>query len=309
MYTDAQLGRIQEIRHFSRFYTQKMSLLQRRMLNSPYSLVEARVLYDLAQSKTAKAVDIAKNLELDAGYLSRILKRFENAGILIKEPSGDDGRSLLITITDHGITEATLMANKANDDGLTRLSHLDDTQLGNVVKAMQKIEAIIEQKPTLNKTAIIRSHRAGDIGWVVQTHGKFYADNYGFNENFEALVARIAADFISSYNSKKEHCWIAEIDGERVGSVFLVQENETTAKLRLLLVTGNAQGMGLGKRLVDECLQFARYAGYSHVELWTNDVLTAARNIYEKAGFQLLSEEEHSDFGAPQVGQYWKLNL
>jgi len=297
------------IRRFNRFYTKQFGFLQRRMLESTYSLVECRVIYELAQRGATTAKAIAAFLGLDAGYLSRIIKRFEDDGLVDKARSKADGRSRLLTLTDKGISTADELARMANDDVSARLEALDSDTLKEVTQAMAKLEKVLGNSVAENKTAVIRSHRPGDIGWVVKAHGEVYDMEYNFNENFEALVARIAADFINSYDPRVEHCWIAEVNGERAGSIFLVKDTEETARLRLFLLTPKARGMGLGKKLVDECLTFARRAGYKRVELWTNAALHTARHIYEKAGFKLVSEDVHEDFGPPQTGQHWRLDF
>ncbi len=302
------LPQVLAVRRFNRFYTKQFGLLQKRLLGSPYSLVEARVLYDLANRAPLTAKDIAADLALDAGYLSRILKRFEAEGLLAKKRSAEDGRSQILTLTKHGEEEARMMANLANAEVSAMLDHLDGAALNSLVSAMQTVEEKLEGKKG-ERAAIIRSHRTGDIGWVIEAHGTMYAEEYGFNENFEALVARVAADFLSNHDPAVEHCWIAEVGGKRVGSIFLVRESDRVAKLRLLFLTPEARGFGLGKKLVAECLAFARAAGYESVVLWTNAVLSAARHIYENAGFKLEKEETHTEFGAPQTGQFWRLDF
>ncbi|MEX0300254.1 MAG: GNAT family N-acetyltransferase [Kordiimonas sp.] len=297
------------IRQFSRFYTKHLGLLHRRLMNSNYSLVEARVLYELAQTDEITASDIRAELELDQGYLSRILKRFEENGLISKKTSSKDARITHLSLTEKGKDEAHMMAEKSGRDIAEKLKDASPEETTQLVHAMHKIEATLGNNVGQDRTAIIRSHRPGDIGWVIEAHGKLYSREYGFNEYFEALVARIAADFISDYDPKLEHCWIAEVGGENVGSIFLVKEDDKTAKLRLLLVDPKARGLGLGKRLVSECISFAKRAGYKQIVLWTNDGLTKARRIYEATGFTLQSEETHSDFGPPQVGQHWQLDL
>lgn len=302
-----QTPEILAIRQFNRFYTKHLGLLHRRLMESNYSLVEARVLYEVAQNPETTASTIRAELELDQGYLSRILKRFEEKGLVRKEQSADDARSAHIFLTEKGATEAHMMAEMSGKDIGEKLENATPDEIANLVRAMQTIEATLGGHTSTERTAIIRSHRPGDIGWVIEAHGKLYSEEYGFNEYFEALVARIATDFISDYDPRREHCWIAELNGENVGSVFLVKEDDTTAKLRLLLVDPKARGLGLGKRLVAECIGFAKRAGYQNLVLWTNDGLTKARGIYEAAGFKLVSEKIHSDFGPPQTGQHWEL--
>ena len=300
---------ILSVRQFNRFYTRAFGFLQKRILGSAYSLIEARVLYEVANDKGCYAKDISKTLDIDPGYLSRILKKLEAAGLVVREPSTADARYLPLSLTDRGEQEAAKLADIANDDVAGKLRELSDKQVSDLITAMQTIENTLETSAQPHPAAIIRSHRPGDIGWVISVHGSYYARAFDFNENFEALVTRICADFISNYDAKKEHCWIAEINGKNVGSIFLVREDDKTAKLRLLYVDEEARGLGLGKQLVEECLGFAKRAGYKNVELWTNAVLTTARHIYEQAGFHLIAEDEHEDFGEPQVGQHWQITL
>jgi len=309
MHMETNIDKVLAVRQFNRFYTQHFSLLGRRMLNSPYSLIEARVLWELAARTSSLATEIAADLRLDAGYMSRILKKFENDGLVEREQCSKDGRCMTLALTEYGMNEAAIMADKSNSHVANKLSGLGAQQLCDVVDAMQQIEALLAPVNSSQNTAIIRSHRPGDIGWVVYAHGTFYEGELGFNENFEAMVARIAADFIGGYDPKTEHCWIAELDGKNVGCVFLVRDTETTAKLRLLYVDAEARGLGLGKQLVAECLTFAKAARYKRVELWTNAVLVTARHIYEDAGFHLIAEDTHTDFGDPHVGQNWVLEF
>lgn len=309
MIREKDIEPILAVRHFNRFYTHAFGFLQKRILGSAYSLVDARVLYELANRPGCHATDITTALDLDPGYLSRILKKFETAGLIVREPSAADGRCRPVALTDRGEQETAKLADIANDDVANKLGRLSEKQIAEVVTAMQTIENTLHEATDQHGAAVIRSHRPGDIGWVISVHGAYYAHVHGFNENFEALVARICSDFISSHDPKTEHCWIAEVNGKRAGSIFLVRQNETTAKLRLLYVDETARGLGLGKKLVDECLSFARRARYERVELWTNAVLTTARHIYEQAGFHLIDEDQHSDFGDPQIGQHWQLDL
>ena len=297
------------VRKFNRFYTKYFGLLRRRLLDSDYSLTEARVLYDLAQTDSLTSKEIGEELELDPGYLSRILKRFENLGIISKERSKDDGRAYHIALTETGREQAKLMVDWSNKDIGDKLQTLNQTDLASLSASLEHIENTFNTANQKHPTPVIRSHRAGDIGWILSEHGKYYADHHGFNESFEALVAKILSDFINDYDPELEHCWVAEIGGKTVGSVMLVWESETTARLRLLYVSPDAQGYGLGKHLVAECIAFAKNAGYTQIELWTNKVLDTARHIYIKAGFELIGEDTHEDFGDPQVGQTWRLTL
>ena len=305
MHHDQNIEKVLAVRRFNRFYTKAFGFLHKRVLGSPYALVEARILYELAARKRCKASDIADALDLDAGYLSRILKKFETTGLLEREQCQIDARCMPLSLTDNGMMEVAKLADIANQDITEKLESLTPEQLQKMVSAMQTIETTLDDNKLNRPTAVIRSHRPGDIGWVISSQGKFYADAYGFNENFEALVARIAAEFISNYDPQTEHCWIAEINGKNVGSIMLAREDKTTAKLRLFYVDEAARGLGLGTRMVDECMAFARHAGYQRIELYTNAVLTGARRIYEKAGFHLIGEDVHTQFGEPQVGEDW----
>ncbi len=309
MIREKDIESILSVRRFNRFYTHAFGFLQKRILGSAYSLVDARVMYEIANRPGCHATDITTALDLDPGYLSRILKKFETAGLIMREPSEADGRCRPLALTDRGEQETAKLADIANDDVADKLGRLSEKQITEVVAAMQTIENTLHEAAGQHSPAVIRSHRPGDIGWVISVHGAYYAHAHGFNENFEALVAQICSDFISSHDPKTEHCWIAEVNGKRAGSIFLVRQDEATAKLRLLYVDEAARGLGLGKKLVDECLSFARRARYERVELWTNAVLTTARHIYEQAGFHLIDEDQHSDFGDPQIGQRWQLDL
>ena len=300
---------IMAVRQFNRFYTQAFGFLQKRILGSAYSLVEARTLYEIANREGCKASDIAAALDLDPGYLSRIIKKFETSGLIDREQCTIDARCQPLALTPRGEQEVILLADIANEDIAAKINSLGTQQLQQMIAAMQTIEDNLDQNRNRKSAAIIRSHRPGDIGWVVSVHGTYYAEAHNFNEKFEALVARICADFISTYDPKAEHCWIAELEGKNVGSIFLIREDETTAKLRLLFIDEAARGMGLGKQLVEECLQFARRVGYERVELYTNAALTTARHLYETAGFHLMTEDTHGDFGPTQTGQYWLLEF
>ena len=278
-------------------------------LPSPFSLTEARVLYEIKQRHVATASDIAGDLGLDAGYLSRILRRFEKLGLIRKQVSPTDGRQSLLSITAAGRKAfAPLEARTKQQVGeaLGRLGAPDQERL---VGAMRTIEGLLGARPEPMVPYILRPHRPGDMGWVVHRHGVLYAREYGWDERFEALVAEIVAKFIQGYDPRLERCWIAERESEIVGCVFLVRESEETAKLRLLLVEPEARGLGIGSRLVEKCIRFARQAGYLKITLWTNDVLNSARRIYEGMGFLLVQEEPHRSFGHDLVGQTWELIL
>lgn len=300
---------IQAMRHFNRFYTRQIGVLQEKLLQSPFSLTEARVIYELAHQETTTATDLCKELGLDAGYLSRILLGFKKRGLIDKRPSKTDGRQSVLRLTEKGqATFAKLNADSHNEIG-TMLSPLSPADQNRLIGAMQAIEGLLGARPEHKVSYLLRPPRPGDMGWVVHRHGVLYSEEYGWDEHFEALVAEIVAKFVQDYDPKRERCWIAERDGENVGSVFLVKKSDTVAKLRLLLVEPKARGLGVGSRLVDECIRFARQVGYTKITLWTNSVLLAARHIYEKAGFKRVEEEPHHSFGYDLVGENWELAL
>jgi DNA-binding MarR family transcriptional regulator/GNAT superfamily N-acetyltransferase len=301
---------VDAIRAFNRFYTRKAGLLQPGLLDSPYSLTEVRVLYELAQEKDLTATDLTASLGIDPGYLSRLLRSFEKKGLITRKRSRDDGRSSLLRLTAAGRAVFSDL-NVRQSEAVTRmLDSIPGESRENLVRSMRTIMAVLANDvPERAPEATLRTHGPGDMGWVMSTHGELYAQEYGWDERFEALVAEIVVGFIRSFDPERERCWIAELDGERVGSIFLVKDTETVAKLRLLLVSPTARGKGIGKRLVDECIAFARQAKYRTLVLWTNSVLDAARHIYEANGFRCVKEEEHTSFGHNLTGQYWELDL
>jgi DNA-binding MarR family transcriptional regulator/GNAT superfamily N-acetyltransferase len=303
--------RVEAVRRFSRFYTRQIGVLQEGLLKSPFPLTEARVIYELAHHERVTATALAQELGLDAGYLSRILRGFRTRGLIDKEPSETDARQSLLSLTDDGQEAfAKLNAGSCREVG-AMLSDLSDAEQRQLVEAMHTIEGLLGAQPEHKVPYLLRPHQPGDMGWVVYRHGVLYAQEYGWDERFEGLVADIVAGFIHEYEPKRERCWIAEQDGENVGSVFLVRhpEREGVAKLRLLLVEPKARGLGIGGRLTDECVRFARRVGYRTLTLWTNDVLHAARHIYEKAGFALVASERHHSFGYDLIGETWELEL
>ena len=300
-------SRIAAIRRFSRFYTDAVGMLREHLHDSRFSLTEARVLYELAQRPGLTATDIGQELGLDSGYLSRILRRFTAEGLLQRERSDTDLRQTRLTLTDAGREAfAPLEAASAQEIG-TLLAPLADPAQAALVGAMGQIETLLGNAAA--RPWLMRPPRPGDIGWVVSRHGALYAEEYQFDARFEALVAKVAGAFLEANDPACERCWIAERDGVNVGSIFLVRADAETAKLRLLLVEPSARGAGIGKRLVAECVGFARQAGYRRVVLWTNDILTTARHLYVAAGFRLVKETKHSDFGPAMVGEDWELGL
>jgi DNA-binding MarR family transcriptional regulator/N-acetylglutamate synthase-like GNAT family acetyltransferase len=301
--------RIAAVRRFNRLYTQRIGLLQEAWLESPFSLTEARVLYELSHRDRPTATAIGGDLALDAGYLSRILRDFARRGLLARQTSPADGRQRLLSLTARGRkTFAPIDARSQQEIGAL-LSGLPGAKQSNVVDAMREIEHLLGARAEPKAPCILRPHAPGDMGWMVSRHGALYAQDYGFGPEFEALVAEIAAAFIRNFDPKRERCWIAEQDGENVGCVALVKQSARTAKLRLLLVEPKARGLGIGERLVDECVRFARAAGYRKITLWTQSILTAARAIYVKAGFERVGAKPHRQFGVALVGETWTLGL
>jgi len=309
MVENDMLQYVEAVRRFNRFYTKQIGVLHEGLLRSPFPLTEARVIYELAHHEKTTATELCNELGLDAGYLSRILRSFKKRNLINKQLSQTDGRQNLLSLTERGQEAfATLNARSHNEVGtmLSALSAADQTHL---VKAMHTIEDLLGAQPEHKAPYLLRIHQPGDMGWVVYRHGVLYAEEYGWDEQFEALVAGIVAKFIQSYNPKQEHCWMVEMEGEIVGSVFLVKQSKTVAKLRLLLVEPKSRGLGLGTRLVRECIHFARQVGYRKIVLWTNNVLHAARHIYEKAGFRMVHQQPHHSFGHDLIGQTWELKL
>jgi DNA-binding MarR family transcriptional regulator/GNAT superfamily N-acetyltransferase len=300
---------VRAVRAFNRFYTQRIGVLQRGVLRSPYSLTEVRVLYELANGPDLTATDIQRLLGLDPGYLSRILRNFERSGMLLRERSEKDGRQSLIRLTAQGRKVFAALNARQSSDVQTMLQSVPGPAREKLIGSMQTIQQVLDGKPAEGGQVSLRTHRPGDMGWVMFRHGVLYDSEYDWDERFEALVGEIVVNFIKNFDAERERCWIAEHDGERVGSIFLVKDSATVAKLRLLLVEPTARGHGVGRLLVSECIDFARKAGYRKLTLWTNSVLDAARHIYESAGFELVKEEKHTSFGHNLSGQFWELAL
>ncbi|HEY0328704.1 MAG TPA: helix-turn-helix domain-containing GNAT family N-acetyltransferase [Rhodopseudomonas sp.] len=295
------------VRAFNRFYTRKLGVLDQHLLASPYSLAEARVLYELAQRDAAAAKQIGAELGLDPGYLSRMLQSFHDHGLITRQPSPEDRRQFRLGLTAKGRAAFAALERAAKAEVAALLARMSRSASSRLVAAMQTIERLLT--PGAAPLATLRNPRPGDIGFVVQSHGALYAADYGFDASFEALVAEIAAKFLSSFDASRERCWIAELDGEAVGSVFLVRDSDAVAKLRLLLVTPQGRGQGLGRRLVEEAIGFARHCGYRKITLWTQSNLTAARRIYQNTGFELLESQPHRSFGQDLIGETWELRL
>lgn len=298
------------VRRFNRFYTRQIGVLDEGLLASPFTLTQARVLFELGTRKSVTASEIGELLGLDAGYLSRMVQGFMTQGLLTRKPSKEDGRQWLLSLTNEGrkaFRELDRMSHRLTESHLSRLSEPGRQRL---LASMQEVQRLLSPADDGNKV-VVRTHRIGDIGWAIERHGQLYADEFNWNGEFEALVAKLFAQFASKHDPAKERMWMAEVDGERVGCVFVVRnaDDPAAAQLRCLLVDPKARGLGIGKRLVDECINFAAEAGYARMLLWTNDVLVSARRIYQAAGFALASEEKHHSFGHDLVGQVWSRSL
>ena len=301
--------RVEAARRFNRFYTRKIGVLHEGAYRSPFSLTEVRVLYELAHRDNATATALGRDLGLDAGYLSRILRGFERRGLVLKTRSVADGRQSHLSLTAQGRRVFAPLNARSHDEVAAMLGGLSPDAQARVVGAMQTIERLLGDRTEPPAPCVLRPPQPGDLGWVVHRHGAVYAQEYGYDERFEALVAEIVAHFVQRYNAKRERCWIAERDGEAVGSVFLVERSKTVSQLRLLLVEPKARGAGLGTRLVAECLRFARQAGYRKVTLWTQSELSAARRLYKAAGFRVTRKEKNHSFGKDLVSETWEVDL
>lgn len=301
--------RVAVVRRFNRLYTRRIGILKEGLLDSPFSLTEVRVLFELAHARDLTARALRDALGLDAGYLSRLLRRLEDRGLVARTPSPADGRVAHLNLTSAGREEFRTLDARADAEVRELLSALPVSRQHQLLGAVRTIEEALAAEPPRREPYLLRHHQPGDMGWVVHRHGVLYAQEYGWDERFEALVAQVVASFIQRFDAKRERCWIAERDGEIVGSVFVVKKSKTVAQLRLLLVEPSARGLGIGARLVDECIRFARQRRYRTMVLWTNNVLHAARRIYQRAGFQLVDEQPHDMFGRALVGQTWELTL
>jgi DNA-binding MarR family transcriptional regulator/GNAT superfamily N-acetyltransferase len=302
--------RIAAVRQFNRFYTQSIGVLQAAWLDSPFSLTEARVLYEIRARTGATATDVGRDLDLDAGYLSRILRRFNKQGLIRKEISAADARQSLLSLTPRGRKAfAPLEARTLQQVG-AMLGKLTEAQQADLVSALRTAETLMSNRVTTAANVVLRELQPGDLGWMVTRHGILYAREYGWAGNFEGVCAQIVADFVTKLDPQRERCWIAELDRSNVGCVMLVKDDKPgVARLRLLLVEPSARGLGIGARLTAEALDFARACGYRRVTLWTHSVLTAARHIYAQAGFTLTSSEAKRSFGCDVVSEHWDLAL
>jgi DNA-binding MarR family transcriptional regulator/GNAT superfamily N-acetyltransferase len=302
-------ARVAAVRDFNRFYTRVIGVLSEGLVRTPYSLTEARVIFELAQRDRTEVAALRRDLGLDPGYLSRMLGRFESDGLVAREMSTVDARRQVVGLTDQGRRAFKTLDHRSAEDIGRLLDGLDEGRQRRLLAAMAEVRDLLDGAPKPPATLTLREPGPGDLGWVVARNGAIYAEEYGWDATYEALVARIVADFVEHRDPGRERGWIAELDGERVGCVFCVRADDTTAKLRLLLVEPAARGTGVGGRLVDECLAFARGAGYTAMTLWTNDVLRAARRIYERAGFTLVAMQPHHNFGHDLVGETWRRTL
>jgi DNA-binding MarR family transcriptional regulator/N-acetylglutamate synthase-like GNAT family acetyltransferase len=302
-------SQIAAIRGFNRFYTRKLGIIEPKLLHSAWSLQEARIIYEIAHRQTCTATDLVGALGLDAGYVSRTLQMLQRRQIVSRKPLKTDRRATEITLTVKGRAAFAELDSRSRAEVGKLLDTLDDADRAAVVHAMARIEQALEPSSAQPAGYLLRNHRPGDIGWVISRHGATYTREYGWDSSFEALVAEIAGQFLKSYDPAHENCWIAEVGGEPVGSVFLVKGSAGVAKLRLLLVERKARGLGVGRALVDECIRFARQAGYSSISLWTQSNLVAARGIYQRAGFQCVKEEKHHSFGVDLIGETWERDL
>ena len=301
---------IDEVRAFNRAYTRRIGVLGDHLLDSEFSLSEMRVLYELAHRDAPTATDLRRDLGIDAGYVSRILRRFERRRYLRRTRAAGDRRRSLLRLTPRGRAAFAPLEARARDQVGGLLAPLSDGAQRQLVGAMQTITRLLDQRPAAVRSPwVVRNHRAGDMGWVIQRHGEIYAREWGYSAAFEALVARICADFLDRFDAGAERCWIAERDGTPIGSAFVVRKTKTVAKLRLLIVDPAARGLGVGGRLVDECIRFARDAGYRTLTLWTHRQLTAARRIYRRAGFRCVAATPTRSFGKSLVDETWELSL
>jgi DNA-binding MarR family transcriptional regulator/GNAT superfamily N-acetyltransferase len=301
--------RVAAVRAFNRFYTSRIGVLGEGFLRTPHSLTEARVLYELGDREVAEVADLRRELDIDAGYLSRLLTRLEEQSLVARERSADDARRQRVRLTEDGHDAFAELDRRSATEIGELLDGLGEERQRRLVGAMRVIADVLDEDQPSDGAIVLRAPEPGDYGWIVQRHGALYADEYGWDESFEALVARIVADYAEHHDPKREAAWIAEIDGEPVGCVLCVRKDDATAQLRLLLVDPRARGRGIGGRLIDECLRFARRAGFERIVLWTNDVLHDARRLYERAGFELVESGSHQAFGHDLVEQTWARDL
>lgn len=297
------------VRAFNRFYTRKLGIIEPKLLHSPFTLQEARIMYEIVHRPACTASDLTRDLGLDPGFLSRTLQALQRRQIVTRKPSKDDGRVNELSLTAKGRAAQAELERRSCEQVGSLLASLEDGQRAALVQAMTTIEQALERPRDKPAAVILRSHRPGDIGWVISSQAKAYAEEYGWDISYEALVAEICAQFIRNFDPSREHCWIAEAGGEPLGSIFLVKGSDEVAKLRLLLVEKKARGLGVGRALVEQCIRTAREKGYKEMTLWTQSILVAARGIYQAAGFRRVKEEPHHSFGVDLVGETWEMKL
>jgi DNA-binding MarR family transcriptional regulator/GNAT superfamily N-acetyltransferase len=306
----ASQQRVAAVRRFNRFYTRQIGVLRKTYLDSAYSLGEMRVLYEIAHQGARTATDIARALELDAGYLSRVLRNFEKIGFITRKAGVDDARQSQLALTARGAKSFAPFERRSQQQATAMIGKLDANDQARLVTAMETIESLLAGETNEKPAYVLRAPKTGDFGWIVSRHAELYAQEYDWGDPFEGLCAQIVADFVNKYDAKFERCWIAEMNSENVGCVMLVNDDVAgVARIRLLLVDPKARGLGLGTKLTDECVRFAREVGYTKITLWTHSILTAARHTYEKAGFVLMRSEPHQSWGKPVVSEHWDMTL
>lgn len=301
-------SQVRAVRAFNRFYTQRIGVLK-RYLGTDFTLTEVRVLYELAHRPPLAARDLVRDLELDPGYLSRILRRFEDKGWLQREPAPHDLRQSLLRLTEAGHATFAPLQQKSREETAALLAPLAPAARPRLIQSLETVHRLLDPPPAEQRQVVLRDPRPGDMGWIVQMHGELYAREFGYDAEFEALVAEIAARFLRNFDPAREKAWIAEVDGERAGCVLLVRRTETIAQLRLLLLAPEARGLRLGGRLTDACIAFARKKGYRKLVLWTQSHLAAARAIYQSRGFVMKKAEPNAAFGKKLVSETWELKL
>lgn len=308
--TTQLIEKIETVRRFNRLYTKRIGLLNHGLLKSQWPLTQVRILFELAHHEHPTAKDLIRELDIEAGYLSRILSTFEKDGLLQRLPSEADNRQRLLKLTSKGKKAFSVLNARASQEVETLLQSLSPEEQNRLLSAMQTLEGILGSRQNVTQTPyLLRSHVPGDIGWIIHRHGVLYSQEYSFDETFEALVADILARFIQHHDPKREHLWIAEQDGERMGSIMVVDAGENVAQLRLLLVEPKARGKGMGKRLIDECIGFAKRNGYKKLKLWTQSILAEARHLYAKAGFNIVEQKPNKSFGQDLISEVWELPL
>jgi len=306
---NASNEQIAAVRAFNRFYTRKLGVLDQHLGRSPFSLSEARVIYELAHRDDVSAKEIGNELGLDPGYLSRIVQSFDEKGLITRTPLPTDRRQYQLSLTAKGRQTFAKLNLSSQNEVAAMLAQLPADDAARLTQAMATIETVLEQRRSQPASVVLRSHRVGDMGWVISKQGAAYAADYNWDISYEALVAEICAQFIKDYDAAREHCWIAEVGGEPVGSIFLVKATDEIAKLRLLQVEKKARGLGIGRALVEQCIQGARERGYTRMTLWTQSILVAARGIYKSAGFELVATKPHHSFGHDLMGETWERDL